>query len=323
LAALSELFVSRRLQVSFFKSIAMPTKAIDPDPQFTVGSVGADVADAPPQRRPPPQSSRMAAVAIVFLSLVAGAGALYYFWSKYTASVPTAAVPAPETAGPPHAEPKPAIQYPIEKTPGVEATEASWLPRLDDSDAVARNAIATILNNDALARLLVPDGIVRHIVATVDALPRKTVATQVLPVRSVAGPFMTATTTGGTSIAGDNAARYALYISAAEAIDTKRLAGFYVRVYPLFQQAYTELGYPSGYFNDRLISVIDHLLASPEPSPPVYLSQNKVMYEFANLSLEDLSAGQKILVRSGLDNERRIKAKLREIRKALTAEPPP
>ena len=51
----------------------------------------------------------------------------------------------------------------------------------------------------------------------------------------------------------------------------------------------------------------------PEPSPPVYLSQSKVMYEFADSTLEDLSAGQKILVRSGLDNERRIKAKFPEV----------
>lgn len=28
---------------------------------------------------------------------------------------------------------------------------------------------------------------------------------------------------------------------------------FYVRLYPLFQKAYVELGYPNGYFNDRLI----------------------------------------------------------------------
>jgi len=32
-----------------------------------------------------------------------------------------------------------------------------------------------------------------------------------------------------------------------------------------------------------------------------------------------LSAGQKILVRVGLDNELRLKAKLRKIRKAVTA----
>lgn len=301
----------------------MPSKAIDPDPKFTVGSISAEAADTPPQRRTP-HSNRMAAVAIVFLSLVAGAGALYYFWSKYAAPVPAALPPASETTVPSRAESRPEIQYPIEKTPGAEGTDASSpLPRLDDSDAVASDAIAAILNNDALARLLVPHGIIRHFVATVDALPRKTVAKQVLPVRSASGPLMTATTAQGTSIAADNATRYNLYVAAAEAIDTKRLAGFYVRLYPLFQQAYVELGYPSGYFNDRLIGVIDHLLASPEPSPPVYLSQNKVMYEFADPALENLSAGQKILVRTGLDNERRLKARLRDIRKALTAVEPP
>jgi hypothetical protein len=97
------------------------------------------------------------------------------------------------------------------------------------------------------------------------------------------------------------------------------LAGFYVRLYPLFQQAYVELGYPNGYFNDRLIGVIDHLLAAPEPKAPVYLAQPRVVFEFADPQLESLSAGQKILVRMGADNEMRIKAKLRELRKLLAS----
>ena len=95
-----------------------------------------------------------------------------------------------------------------------------------------------------------------------------------------------------------------------------------MRLYPLFQQAYVELGYPNGYFNDRLVGVIDHLLAAPEPKAPIALTQPKVMYEFADPALADLSAGQKIMVRVGLDNEPRLKAKLREIRKALVADPP-
>lgn len=301
----------------------MVSKALDPDPQFTVGGMGADGADTPPPRPAPRHSSRMAIVVLVVLALVAGAGALYYFWSKYASPVPAAAPAASRTTAPSLAEPRPAIQYPIEKAPGAQTTEAASLPLLDESDAVARSAIATILDNDSLTRLLVPDGIVRHIVATVDALPHKTIATQVLPVRPVSGSLLTATTAQGTSIAPENAMRYSVYIGAAESIDIKRLAGFYVRLYPLFQQAYVELGYPKGYFNDRLIGVIDHLLAAPEPASPVYLSQSKVMYEFADLALEDLSAGQKILVRTGLENERRIKVKLRDIRKALTVEPPP
>ena len=299
----------------------MVSKALDPDPQFTVGSMGADVANTPPRRPAPRHSSRTAVVVLVVLALVAGA--LYYVWSKYASPLPAVAPTASRTTAPSPAAPRPAIQHPIEKAPAAQTADAASLPVLDDSDTVARSAIATILDNDSLTRLLVPDGIVRHIVATVDALPHKTIATQVLPVRPVSGPFATKTTARGTSIALENAMRYSVYIGAAESIDIKRLAGFYVRLYPLFQQAYVELGYPKGYFNDRLIGVIDHLLAAPEPPSPVYLSQSKVMYEFADLALEDLSAGQKILVRTGLENEQRIKVKLRDIRKALTVEPPP
>jgi len=45
-----------------------------------------------------------------------------------------------------------------------------------------------------------------------------------------------------------------------------------------------------------------------------------VRFEFADPELEAMSAGQKILVRIGIDNELRLKTKLREIRHALTAQ---
>jgi len=43
------------------------------------------------------------------------------------------------------------------------------------------------------------------------------------------------------------------------------------------------------------------------------------MVEYADPDLEELSAGQKILVRVGLDNELRLKAKLREAEGACQA----
>jgi hypothetical protein len=71
------------------------------------------------------------------------------------------------------------------------------------------------------------------------------------------------------------------------------------------------------YFNDRVFEVIDHLLSTPDVTGPIALTQPKVLYEFADPQLQELSAGQKILVRMGPDNEARVKAKLREIRKLL------
>jgi len=108
-----------------------------------------------------------------------------------------------------------------------------------------------------------------------------------------------------------------------------KLVALYARLYPLCQRAYGELGYPNRYFNDRLIDVIDHLLATPEVKGPiklvppdvkgpVKLERPWVMYEFADPELEARSAGQKILIRMGAGNAARVKAKLRDIRRQLT-----
>ena len=96
----------------------------------------------------------------------------------------------------------------------------------------------------------------------------------------------------------------------------------YVRFYPLVQQAYAELGYPNRYFNDRLVEVIDHLLAAPEVEGPVELVRFGPYFEFADPELEELSAGRKLLVRMGPENAAVIKSKLRELRRELAAAPP-
>lgn len=304
-------------------TIPVPSKALDPDPQFVLGDPAADVPEPAGRATVAKRSARAPIVMLGVLALIAGGVALYFLWPGVKAPAPVAAPAVTPPQAVPQAEP--GIRHPVENISGAaDATQlASPLPQLDDSDALAKDAIATIQNGDTWIRLLVPDGIVRHVVATVDGLPQKTLALQARPIRSASGTMLTSANAGGTAIAADNAARYAAYVSAAEAIDTSRLTGFYVRLYPLLQQAYVELGYPKGYFNDRVIVVIDHLLAAPEPPPPVYVTQPRIVYEFADPALEELSAGQKAMVRVGLDNERRLKAKLRAIRSALAAEPLP
>ncbi|MDN5924774.1 MAG: DUF3014 domain-containing protein, partial [Xanthomonadales bacterium] len=50
----------------------------------------------------------------------------------------------------------------------------------------------------------------------------------------------------------------------------------------------------------------------------IVLPQPHVLYEYANPEWQALSAGQKMLLRSGTANEAKIKTKLRAIRAALT-----
>ncbi len=304
----------------------MSIKSPDPDAKFTVDAAATGAAAAPPPAAAIAQRPRRPSIAVLaIVALLAGAIAVYFLWLRDTAP-PVPASEPPVAAPVPAAPAGPAIAHPIDKTPGLaegDAAEAQApLPTLDESDTIASDSIAAFIAGNAWTRLLVPGGIIRQVVVTVDNLPRKTIARRILPVKPVPGAFATEKTASGMAIAPANAARYADYVSAAEAIDARRMVGFYVRLYPLFQQAYVELGYPGGYFNDRLVGVIDHLLAAPEPRAPVALTQPKVMYEFADPALAELSAGQKIMVRVGLDNETRLKAKLREIRKALVADPP-
>ncbi|HQT27434.1 MAG TPA: DUF3014 domain-containing protein, partial [Burkholderiales bacterium] len=88
-----------------------------------------------------------------------------------------------------------------------------------------------------------------------------------------------------------------------ETVDAGKLVEIYIRLYPLFQQAYEELGYPKKYFNDRLMTALDNLLDAPDAREPVRLVRPKVFYLFADQDLEDRSIGQRILMRVGSKNE--------------------
>ena len=179
-----------------------------------------------------------------------------------------------------------------------------------------------LLGADAFARLLVPESLIRNIVATVDNLPRDQLAWRVSPVHPVGGAFKAAGANETLAIGPDNAARYSPFVAAFEHVEPAKAVALYTRFYPLFQQAYVELGYPNGYFNDRLVETIDNLLDAPEPKGPVKLTVPHVLYEYADPDLEAASSGQKVLVRMGAANEAKVKARLRAYRALLVQAPP-
>jgi hypothetical protein len=151
-------------------------------------------------------------------------------------------------------------------------------------------------------------------VVTVDNLPRRKLAVELRPLKPTPGPTLIASQGELTALSDANFARYAPLMRMVQDADVKSLAVVYQRLYPLFQQAYEDLGYPGKYFNDRLVEVIDHLLQAPEVQGAVRVVQPKVFYEYADADLEGRSAGQKLLVRMGPANERIIKEKLRAFR---------
>jgi hypothetical protein len=251
----------------------------------------------------------------LILAAVVISGGIYLWWQWHSAeSVPENVVVPPVASAPPlpilppHEE-TPAIQHPLDEAPPVEP-----LPALDESDSAMARAIAALVGDKQFAAFFISERMVRHIVATVDNLPRQEASVKMWPVKPVGSWLDTAGGGDALVIGPKNAARYAPYVRVVKALDAQKLAANYRRFYPLFQEAYRDLGYPKGYFNDRLIAAIDDLLATPEPKEPLRLVQVKVRYQFADPDLDQRSAGQQILLRMGVDNARVVKAKLRDFR---------
>ncbi|MEO5699313.1 MAG: DUF3014 domain-containing protein [Casimicrobiaceae bacterium] len=267
---------------------------------------------------------RMVNTSILVVAALAAAGTVAWLLMR-SQPAPIPATPSVTSDAPTlsaRSPPPSATRYPIEKAAGetvVEPTEP--LPTLDASDGPIVAAASKVVRGDDIERLFNPKDFARRIVATVDNLPRSRVPPKIMALRSATGPLLVKPGEGEFALDPRNAERYARYVDFFTKVDLGRAVGVYVHFYPLLQQAYRELGYPEGHFNDRLIAAIDDLLAAPTPSSLVHLAQPHVLYTFADPDLEARSAGQKIMLRMGPDNAQRVKVRLRELRKRLTGLP--
>lgn len=268
----------------------------------------------------------------LLLLFVAGGG--YYAWRLYTPAAlrPVARAPAQAPAAPP-APPAsaaaPAIRHPVESMPTLPEADVPIEAAASAQQQFA-DGLRDLLGQRTALGLLQGDGPIGRIVATIDNLGREHATPRLWPVNPTGGRFSTQRVGEQEVIAPSNGARYQAFVRLVEGIDTPRAVALYVRFYPQFQQAYAALGYPRAYFNDRLVDVIDLLLAAPVPAGPVGVRLVEIKspggaarpwthYEFTDPAFEALPAGQKMMLRLGSDNALRLKAKLAEFRRALAA----
>lgn len=265
-------------------------------------------------------TTRRALLPVVIVAAIIGAVALWWTMFRPVPQAPAAFAPAAATSSPrPAAAPATSsIEYPLEA--------AAQAPPLEAADI--GTALTDLLGRKAVLSFLELDDFPRRFVATVDNLGRSHAPPMLWPINPTPERFMVEERPGGPVISPDNSLRYAPLVLLAELVEAGKAVDLYIRMYPLLQRAYQELGYPKGYFNDRLIEVIGQLLATPATGEPIKVQLTEVKgpvpsvrpwvrYEFADPALESLSAGQKILLRVGPVNERRLKARLAAFRQEL------
>jgi hypothetical protein len=271
-------------------------------------------------------------ISLAVASALAGSAA-WWWWAAPgetpTDATPVATSPSAAPSAPEAAPSAPAVSYPIEAVEqalGADAGEPAPPPTLE-------SRLAALAGAEAVGRFLVVDGFVRRVVATVDNLGRSHAPTRLWPVHPTPGRFTAEGEPDRLAVAAVNASRYEPFVRFATSVDPVRAVALYVRLYPQLQAAYEELGYPGRAFNDRVVEVIDLLLATPEVVSPLAVRLTEVRgpipstrpwvrYEFADSALESLPAGQKVLLRVGPAHAQALKGWLGKVRPLLAGQMP-
>src|SRR5258708_21156073 len=152
--------------------------------------------------------------------------------------------PAPKPA-PPAAAAPPVDKGP--KHPLPDAPSPVPLPKLGESDATIGEALASLLGADAFKRLLVPEDLVRRIVATIDNLPREAYAARLNPIVPLAASLGVTRKDESFAIDPGHSARDAAYVRADRSIAPNSLVKGHLPLYPLFHQPHADPAYPQPY----------------------------------------------------------------------------
>jgi len=277
----------------------------------------------------PPKSSGGPSIGLIFLLALMLALAFYWwqsgmapFWESFWgrgAPTRTERPPVAEAPLPPPVTEQPLPEYPMPELP--EKEKAKSLPSVENSDGPILEALIGNFRADGLAEFINMQDYVRRLVITVDNLPRELVPSQMSMVQRIPDLLEVEQAGDVITLSPRNYARYNAFVSFAQSLDPRLLVSLYLRFYPLLDQTYKEIGHPTARFHDRVIVAIDDMLAAPEPKGPIELVQPKILYRYVDPKLQNLSAGQKIMIRIGPDNAAQLKQALRRLRRELLGQP--
>lgn len=219
------------------------------------------------------------------------------------------ALPEPEPEVIPEPAPEPIAQVQPEPEPE---------PELDLSDGAIKTALLAVSKVPQVARLIVDDDLLRRFVVFSNNLANEEIVENHHLLHAPERPFRVYQQAGKEWIDAASYKRYSPYVDALESMSTEDLIALYQDYQPAIGEIYAEVGNPDDDFSSTLAAAIEHLLDTPEIPFPVEVYTDSVMYKFADQRIEELSAVQKQLLRTGPENMRRIKSKLRELKDALS-----
>jgi hypothetical protein len=188
---------------------------------------------------------------------------------------------------------------------------------LQSSDEIIRPLVQALSSRPEIAKWLINENLIIRFVSAVDRISRGESPREHVMFMAPENRFQVRQK--GDDLVVDPASyrRYEPLTEVFVSLDTEGSIELYRQLQPLFREAYRQLGYPEGNFEEALKKSIVHLLQTPIVKGDIYLSERVVSYQYTDPMLEGLSSAQKHLLRMGPKNVQRIQSKLREMSTAF------
>ncbi|MBM7070635.1 DUF3014 domain-containing protein [Shewanella sp. 202IG2-18] len=226
--------------------------------------------------------------------------------------IPTETIPEPEPEPEVKApEPQP---EPIKEEPKPAKPE---LPKLNQSDAFVREQTLEAFKGLSINNVLLNKNLARQFVVFVDNLAHGELARKASPLVGPNQSFDALDVTDKIYLDPDSYHRYDMYADLLQTMNTQSIVSSYKLLLPILNDAFAELGYEDVTFNQRIKAAIKEMLNAPIIEQPIELTSISVNYKFKNANLEALPDAQKLMIRMGPENTRKVKAALREVLKKL------
>ena len=257
---------------------------------------------------PPPRTGRLRAIVagVIAIALVVAGLA----WWMRTRPAPSADLERMASSVTP--APRPA--------PGAPATPArTELPPLNELDPVVSRLIGEVTSSPLLSKWLATGNLARQMAALVEGAAGASLPLRFLAPLRPGGTFSVVERPGRTTIAPASYARYDALADVIATLDPGTVVRVYRMLSPRLEEAHGELGEGERSFDSAFREGLRRLSETPIPDGPVTVTARGGVYEFADPRLEALSPAQKLLLRSGPDNARRMQTQLSAIAAALGA----
>jgi hypothetical protein len=270
-------------------------------------------------RDEPPATGNGKLILTIAIVIALAAAVIAWLWVNQQGSEPTPIEPPKvvEVVEPEQQQPQPLDPLPQELPETVElevVEEQVLLPELATS---TEDILAQLQLAEQDTSVLTSDQLIRDAVVFIDNLRNGVVVRDKAGVDGPRNAFRVLEQNDKIYIDPRSYDRYNTLVDWFVSLDTDVLVTMLERYRPLVVAALAEIGYPDTAPEQVLLEAIAVLNNTPAVGTVVELTDDTVMYRFADPALESLPDAQKQMLRLGPDNIRRVKLKLTAIEAAI------